>query len=313
VAAHTGRQLDEPGEVQWAHVSADRLATLDGRSLDDGTPDAVAGTVDVEDYALLLELHRRKTGALATRHGERARYAHVVLDEAQELSPVELRVLGQAVAPEGGSVTVAGDAAQRIDRSGHFASWEAVMEAILGTRAHQTRAALLTTSYRCPRPIVELAQHVLGPEAPAVMPRAAREGPTARQTIVPSEGHAAIAIARGLVLLRDREPGASVAVLARDAEAARALFAIVSRALPARLVEDGAFSFGPGVEITEVAEAKGLEFDYVVVPDASARAYPSTPEHRRTLHVAVTRAARQVWIVSPGVPSPILPQGHGGR
>ncbi len=305
VAAHTGRQLDATAEVRFADVIPERRATLDGRPLDEGTPDAVAGTLDVEDYALLLEILWRKTGALATRAGELSRHAHVVLDEAQELAPVELRVLGRAVAPDGGSVTVAGDAAQRIDRSGHFASWEAVMEA-LGARG--TGAAYLTTSYRCPRPIVELAQRILGPEAPAAAPRAAREGPPVRVTVGPSVGHAALAIAQGLRALRDREPGASVAVLARDADAARAIHAIVSRALPARLVQDGAFSFGPGVEITEVAETKGLEFDYVVVPDASARSYPATPEHRRALHVAVTRAARQVWILSPGAPSPLLPR-----
>ncbi len=305
VATHTGRQLDAPSEVRFAHVIAERLATLDGRSLDDGTPDAAAGTVDVEDYALLLEIHDRKTGKLETRAGRRSRYAHVVVDEAQELSPVELRVLGRAVDPEHGGVTVAGDAAQRIDRSGHFSSWEAVMEA-LGARG--AGAAHLATSYRCPRPIVELAHAVLGPEAPAAVPRAAREGPPVRVSVVPSEAHAALAIALGLRALSRREPGASVAVLARDEAAARALHDVVSRALPARLVVDGAFSFGPGVEIAEVAEAKGLEFDHVVVPDASARAYPATPDHRRKLHVAITRAARQVWIVSPGAPSPILPQ-----
>jgi hypothetical protein len=51
----------------------------------------------------------------------------------------------------------------------------------------------------------------------------------------------------------------------------------------------------------------GLEFDYVIVPDANARTYPSAPAARRTLHVAVTRAARQAWLISPGAPSPILP------
>jgi DNA helicase-2/ATP-dependent DNA helicase PcrA len=299
VAAHTRRQLDEPTEVKFAHVRADRLAALDGLPLDEGTPDAVAATVDVEDYALLFELLWRKTGRQGTSAGELTRYAHVVVDEAQELSPIELRVLGRAVE---GSVTVAGDAAQRLDRSGYFASWEAVMEA-LGTPA---APAYLTTSYRCPRPIVEFAHAVLGAEAPAEVPRAAREGPPVLSSVVPSEGHAALAVLHALQDLRSREPLAGVAILARDAGAAREVHEVVSRALPARLVHDGEFSFGPGVEVTEIAEVKGLEFDYVIVPDASARHYPSTPEHRRALHVAVTRAARQAWILSPGVPSPVL-------
>ena len=299
VTLHTGRQLEAPSEVRFAGVTADRLATLDGRPLDEGTPEAVAGTVDVEDYALLLELLWRKTGAQSTPAGELSRYAHVVVDEAQELAPVELRALGRAV---DGSVTVAGDAAQRLDRSGYFATWEGVMDAL----GKQATPAYLTTSYRCPRPIVALAHAVLGAEAPDTVPEATRDGAPVLTSVVPSEGHAALAVLHALADLRRREPGVSVAVLTRDAAAARALHEVISRALPARLVTGGDFSFGPGVEITEVAEVKGLEFDYVIVPDAGARHYPSTPEHRRALHVALTRAARQAWILSPGLPTPIL-------
>jgi hypothetical protein len=44
----------------------------------------------------------------------------------------------------------------------------------------------------------------------------------------------------------------------------------------------------------------------VIVPDVSARTYPDDPEARRRLHVAVTRAAHQLWIAAPGTPSPLL-------
>ena len=59
--------------------------------------------------------------------------------------------------------------------------------------------------------------------------------------------------------------------------------------------------------VSEVAEVKGLEFDYVVVPAVGARRYPDTPEHRRRLHGAVTRAGQQEWLMAVGAPSPILP------
>lgn len=308
VATHTNRQLDEPSEIRFAHVDADRLVTLDGRSLDDGTPEAVAGTVDSEDYALLFELQRRKTGKPATRAGgQLSRYAHLVLDEAQELAPVELRALGRTIDPDGGSITVAGDAAQRIDRTGYFDSWEAVMAA-LGARA---APAYLETSYRCPRTIIEFAIAVLGPEAPETMPRAVREGAPVLRTVLPTAGHAAAALPHALRDLRAREPEAGVAIVANDAKAARALHEVLARALAVRLVLDGDFAFGPGVEVTEVAQIKGLEFDYVVVPDVDARTYPDTPDHRRRLHVAATRAAHRLWILSPGAPSPILPAGEG--
>ncbi len=302
IAAHTGRQLDAPGEVAFAHVDADRRATIDGRSLDDGTPEAVAGTIDVEDHALLFAILWRKTGKMGSRKAALSLHSHLVIDEAQELAPVELAVLGRAVDPRGGSLTVAGDAAQRIDRTGYFTSWEGVM-ASLGTRAEP---AYLETSYRCPQPIVELAHAVLGPEAPATPPRAKRGGAPVLRSSASSEGHAAMMLIDGLKALFAREPLAGVAVVAHEPLAARALHEILARALPARLVLEGDFSFGPGLEVTSVSEVKGLEFDYVVVPDVGARAYPDTPEHRRRLHVAVTRASQQVWLVAVGPESTIL-------
>lgn len=303
VARHTNRQLDAPGEIAFAHVDADRLATIDGRSLDDGTPEAVAGTVDVEDHALLFAILQRKTGKMGRRKAALTLYSHLVIDEAQELSPVDLGVLGRAVDPHTGSLTVAGDAAQRIDRTGYFASWEGVMAA-LGTRAEP---AYLETSYRCPQPIVSLAHAILGAEAPANEPRAKRDGAPVRCSLATSEGHAAVILVTGLKALFAREPRAGVAVIAHDRAAAQAIHEILARALPARLVLEGEFSFGPGLEVTEVGEVKGLEFDYVVVPDVSARVYPDTPEHRRRLHVAVTRAGQQVWLVAVGAESRILP------
>ncbi|MRG95355.1 UvrD-helicase domain-containing protein [Polyangium spumosum] len=302
VAAHTKQQLAMTSEEAHAHVDAGRLATLDGKTLDAGTPEEAAGTVDVEDYAILFEWLFRRTGASATKAGALSRYAHIVLDEAQELAPIELRVIGRALDPEG-SVTVAGDAAQRIDRSGHFRSWEAVMEAL----SVKSEPAFLETSYRSPRPIVEFAHAILGADAPAEVPRAPREGAPVLCTVVPGEGHAAAVLCEGLRRLRADDPYASVAIITRDEHSARAVHEAVSRGMPCRLVQDGDFSFGPGIEVTEVSEVKGLEFDYVIIPDANGVVWPDGPEHRRALHVAVTRAMRRVWIVSPGEPSPILP------
>jgi DNA helicase IV len=55
-----------------------------------------------------------------------------------------------------------------------------------------------------------------------------------------------------------------------------------------------------------VSEVKGLEFDYVVVPDAGAREYPDDAASRRTLYVAVTRARHQVVLACVGEPSVLL-------
>lgn len=69
---------------------------------------------------------------------------------------------------------------------------------------------------------------------------------------------------------------------------------------------DGEFEFKPGVDVTDVSQIKGLEFDYVIIPDANLSTYPDTAVARRTLHIAVTRAVHQLWVISVGRPSDIL-------
>ena len=97
-----------------------------------------------------------------------------------------------------------------------------------------------------------------------------------------------------------------MAVIARDPDAARAFYELVAELPTALLVLNGEFSFEPGIDVTDVDNTKGLEFDYVVVPDASADAYPKTNESRRRLHVAITRTSHQLWLVSSGRASPLL-------
>ncbi|HEY8494005.1 MAG TPA: ATP-binding domain-containing protein, partial [Myxococcota bacterium] len=56
----------------------------------------------------------------------------------------------------------------------------------------------------------------------------------------------------------------------------------------------------------EIEQAKGLEFDYVVLVDVSASAFPDSPRSRRLLHVGATRAIHQLWITHAGPPSRLL-------
>jgi DNA helicase-2/ATP-dependent DNA helicase PcrA len=112
-------------------------------------------------------------------------------------------------------------------------------------------------------------------------------------------------------VLRDlmtAEPLASVAVLTPNATAADVYHAGLERAELPRLrrIRDGEFPFKAGIEVTEVAQVKGLEFDYVVALDVDSSNYPDTPAARRLLHVAATRAVHQLWMMSVGTPSPLV-------
>jgi DNA helicase-2/ATP-dependent DNA helicase PcrA len=289
-------QRSETAEEAYAHVAKARRTAVDGRSLDAGTPGEDADSIDVEDYALLLELERSKTGRSLAARGSFQAYAHMILDEAQELSEVECRVFGEAVSTDG-CVTVAGDPAQQIGGHSDFRGWDTLMQAL-----GQGRAAPITleTSYRCTRPILEFGQAVLGPLAPPESPRATREGAPVSRSHLSTELHASLVLAEALSDLFDREPMAQVAIISREDETAERLHDALAQQLPVRLVLDGRFSFRPGIDVTSVQQVKGLEFDYVVIPDATRVDYPSDSSSRRMLHVAATRAIHQLWILSTG-------------
>jgi len=76
-----------------------------------------------------------------------------------------------------------------------------------------------------------------------------------------------------------------------------------------------AHNFQPGVDVTYVTAVKGLEFDYVVMVDVNADSYPVQNWARHLLHIGVTRAAHQLWMVSTGEPSALIPPAlrDGGR
>ncbi len=295
VLRHTRLQLAPPSEQELEGIDPDRLKTLDGLPVAEGTPESLGGTLDPEDLVLLLFL-------LATRAAAGARrIAHLVVDEAEDLSLFELSVLGRQL---GGSrsVTVAGDESQRT-ATGH-AGWRPALQALGVGDASEVR---LATTYRCPRPIAELAHAVLGPLAPPEPARPGREGTAVGRFEFPAEAHAQLFLAGALRDLVEREPEAAIAVIAHSAGVARSVHRLLADLPEARLVLDGRFTFGPGIDVTDVESAKGLEWDYVVVPDASASAYPEGDEPRRRLHVAVTRAAHQLWVVAVGTPTPLLP------
>ena len=75
-----------------------------------------------------------------------------------------------------------------------------------------------------------------------------------------------------------------------------------------RRVADQDFSFQRGVDVTDVHQVKGLEFDYVVLLEVDRASYPDDTASRYLLHIGATRAAHQLWLVACATPSPLVPQ-----
>src|SRR5690606_8166002 len=293
VVRHTRVQFSRTTEHAMRHVDAARLRTLDDRPIDEGTPKQDAETVDLEDFPVMFALNHAMTHTDATPAGALQTYEHVVLDEAQELAPLELAVLGRAVAP-GGGLTVAGDERQQVDDSACFTGWDQTMRAL--ERSEHTRV-VLRESYRSPPAVEALARRLVAPAAPSIStPAPVSDAEALVRSRFATPLHLAVALGRALRELRDRDPSATVAVILRHPEAARRLHGALARAVTIRLVLDGEFTLAPGACVTTVEQVKGLEFAHVVVPDATAATYPDDPRSRRALYVAITRAMHQVWL-----------------
>jgi DNA helicase-2/ATP-dependent DNA helicase PcrA len=162
-----------------------------------------------------------------------------------------------------------------------------------------------------------LAREILGPELAPEEPLAARPGEPVELHEFGDIGEAVAFLGDALRTLMAREPTASCAVISRHAEQADAYFDGLKRAeVPAlRRIRRDEFNFQPGIDVTDVANVKGLEFDYVVMVDVNETSYPDVHWARHLLHIGVTRAAHQLWLVSTSEPSVLVPKAlrDGGR
>lgn len=292
--AEAARDIPEDEAERDAADQEERGAVgIDGRPTDERHV-----TLDLQDAAMLLRLHQRVRGA-------GARLAHLFVDEAQDLSPVQLATLIAETGPRR-SVTLAGDTSQRLFLDNGFGDWRSVLQQ-LGF-AH-TAIEPLRLAYRSTREILAVARHAMGPLADPVAPEAPRSGAPVSLFRFPAPGAAAAFLADALRSLLAREPRASVALVARHPEQADRVYEPLRRAdVPGvRRVRQQEFSFRPGVEVTDVRQVKGLEFDYVVMLDVNASTYGADPESRHLFHIAATRAAHQLWLLVTAAPSPLLP------
>lgn len=226
--------------------------------------------------------------AEALLNGVSRTYGHVVVDEAQDLSAMELRAVARRCPSR--SMTILGDLAQAT-APGAQSSWEAAVEH-LGSPATASIEEL-ELGYRVPKPILDVANRLLPEVAPGVRPsRSVRLDGNAPVRVAATDASLA-----GVVVGLVREHVAawsSVGVVAPVGHADR---------LEAALTTAGV-TFGDGrrgglsdvVTVLLPPEAKGLEFDAVIVVEPAAFLLDGD-EGGRLLYIALTRAVQELTIV----------------
>jgi DNA helicase IV len=222
--------------------------------------------------------------------------AHVVVDEAQDLSPMECRAVGRRCAT--GSATVLGDLAQATTAAA-VADWPQLL-AHLGKPHAQTR--VLEVGYRVPRQILDFASRLLPVIAPGVAPPLSlRADPGAASVVPVPAGSLPAALAAVCAGALDR-PG-SAAVIAADAQVTDLSRMLAGAGIAHEIL--AAAGNGSRLTVVPVTLAKGLEFDHVIVPEPARIA----AAHSRGLHhlyVALTRAVSRLTVLhTEPLPEPL--------
>ena len=227
---------------------------------------------------------------------------HVVLDEAQDLSPMQLRAVGRRAST--GSLTVLGDIAQGTTPWA-TESWDVAMHHLGRPAAERV---VLDRGFRVPSLVIEFAARLLPHMAPGIGAPASVRSDPGRLTIVPTGAAGRLQAVADAVRAAVREPG-SVGVIAVDTGIAR-----LSAGLAAAGVPHGRLDAAHGddadhqVELVPASIAKGLEFDRVVVvePAAIASAEPDERTGLRRLYVVLTRAVSELTVVhADPIPGPL--------
>ncbi len=269
--------------------------------------DALEG-LDLDAYqgdvraAALREAARQATAVvMELDEAEFVTYGHIVVDESQDLSPMELRVLRRR--DLNGSMTVVGDMGQATTASS-AASWDTVLD-VLSPRRPPTRVDL-TVSYRTPEEVLDFAAPTLAAAATGLTPpRPVRRTGVDPVIEVVDAGSlaarlvgavrrecAAVAPGRVAVIVTEERVAETVGLLRREGVDAVDPLVHESRGLSADLV------------VLAAEGANGLEFDAVVVVDpaqiARRESFDGGPTARglRTLYVAMTRPTRRLCVVS---------------
>ncbi len=297
--------LDEAAELLGnadaaARARQQREAQTQAREYAEGVLDIAAGSdaewaaqVDAEQLADRFRDAGPDLTVAERAAGDREWvFGHVIVDEAQELSPMTWRLLMRRCPSR--SFTLVGDVAQTGAAEG-ASSWAEALDPFVAGR---WRTEELRVNYRTPLEIMEVAGDVLRAVDPALRPpTSVREGgePPRGLQVVPGELPGALVdvVRAEVTAVRD----GTVAVLlptARFDELARPLAA----ALP-DLAGVGGDQLGRQVAVLGVRDAKGLEFDAVVVVDP-AGILSGSPRGANDLYVAVTRATKRMTVIADG-------------
>lgn len=270
-------------EGDWELLARTRAVAAD---------DVVWASDDVpllDEARSLLGPPPRPKGKPALFDDEPRTYGHIVVDEAQDLSPMQLRMLSRRSL--NGSLTVVGDIAQATGAWAH-ASWDEILDHLPERRPPRT--VELTVGYRIPAPLMRVAAHVLEEAAPELSPPESIREDGDPPRFVDAGGNLGSTVARVAAEELEAVAPGSVAVICPTSMVDELDGALAAAGIEAsRATRHG---LDTGITLVPVSLVKGLELDAAVVVEPLS-VLEEEAQGVRALYVALTRATKRVAIV----------------
>jgi DNA helicase IV len=244
----------------------------------------------LDEARFLLGPRPRKSGKVDETDEIRT-FGHIVVDEVQDLTPMQLRMVTRRSLS--GSMTVVGDIAQA---TGPLApnDWKDVLEHLPSRKT--PRIVGLSVGYRIPAQIMELADKVMHAATPGLRaPRSVRDGDEVPViTSVASDDELFEAVITRARILLQQSGGGRTAIICPDDMVDQMSTALTSASVPHGRAQ--AAGLDENLSIVPASLAKGLELDDVIVVEPSA-IVADDAQGLRLLYVTLTRSTRSLTVV----------------
>lgn len=223
---------------------------------------------------------------------------HILVDEAQDYSPFQFEFLKRLF--PFARMTVLGDFNQAI-----FAHASEIIDFNMLSSLYgpdETEVITMTRSYRSTKPIIEFTRKLV-PNGERIMPFE-RDGALPVLTQLSDRAALHLAITTKVAALR-QDGYNSIAIICKTAEESKHAFEALSDIEDVKLIKYGSPEYEQGVVIIPSYLSKGIEFEAVIIYDASEHIY-GDDSLRRVFYTACTRAMHYLQLYSVGEPSPLL-------
>lgn len=228
---------------------------------------------------------------------------HIVMDECQDFSPYQVALLHQQY--PAATFTLVGDLMQGIHEEEGIRDYQQWIEPVFGGQARQLH---LVTSYRNTVEIMELASRIAArhPVPGQQTPRPVLRHGTVPECTVFATDKERYAALRKQALQWMEEGYHTIALIEKTQAGAERLYRLLKDELPVRLMREEDEQYQGGLLILPAAMVKGLEFDCVLVCNASQQQFGDDPFLCRMLYVMLTRPLHRLRVLATGTLTPLI-------